>query len=198
MVIKDSFMIPYLYDILLVLMLALLYWAGNNLQKSNTKILSMAGIVAIIAYTLNEGLRFGRGIDYNLYWQAYMDFARGWDAHQNIGFIFIQKCFLFFNLPYQALVMFMSFMFILGTLFIMKHYRTVIVYALPLWTLFSKSAVENMVRWYLAFSFVMIGLSFLMSNEKQSKLKYLLFCFIGCTIHYAMFPIPITFYLLYF
>jgi hypothetical protein len=80
----------------------------------------------------------------------------------------------------------------------MKHYRAVIVYALPLWALFSKSAVENMVRWYLAFSFVMIGLSFLMSNGKQSKLKYLLFCFIGCTIHYAIFPIPIAFYFLYF
>ena len=178
-------------------MIALIYWAGNKLQKNNVEILSVAGIVAILVYTLNEGLRFGRGIDYNSYWQGYMDFARGWDTHQNIGFIIIQKFFLFFNLPYQALVMFMSFMFILGTLLMMKHYRAVIVYALPLWVLFSKSAVENMVRWYLAFSFVMIGLSFLMSNDKRSKLKYILFCFIGCSIHYAIFPISIVFYFLY-
>ena len=179
-------------------MLALLYWAGNKLQKNNVEILSVAGIIAILVYTLNEGLRFGRGIDYNVYWQGYMDFARGWDTHQNFGFVIIQRFFLFFNLPYQALVMFMSFMFILGTLLMMKNFRAVIVYTLPLWALFSKNAVENMVRWYLAFSFVMIGLSFLMRNEKQSKLKYFIFCSIGCTIHYAMFPIPITFYFLYF
>lgn len=191
-------MIPYYYDFLLVLMLALLYWAGNNLQKNNVKLLSAAGMVAILAYTLNEGLRFGRGIDYNLYWQCYLDFARGLDTHQNIGFIVIQKLFLFFNLPFQALVMFMSFMFILGTLLMMKHYREVVVFALPLWALFSKGTVENMVRWYLAFSFIMIGLSFLMSHEKRSKHKYLLFCFIGCTIHYAIFPIPLVFYFLYF
>ena len=189
-------MIPYVYCILLTIMLSLLYWAGTQL-KHDYKIWSIPGIVAILAFTLNEGLRFGRGIDYNLYWQGYMDLARGWDSNQNIGFILIEKFFLFFNLPYQALVLFMSMMFIIGTLFLMKRYKGVVMFALPLWILMSRATVDNMVRWYLAFSFVLIGLSFLLGSEKHSRLSYIICSLIGCTIHYAMLPIPLLFYLIY-
>lgn len=189
-------MTPYVYCILLTFMLLLLYWAGTHL-KHEYKILSAPGIVAILAFTLNEGLRFGHGIDYNLYWQGYMDLARGWDSNQNIGFLLIEKFFLFFNLPYQALVLFMSMMFIIGTLFLMKRYKSVVMFALPLWILMSKDTVDNLVRWYLAFSFVLIGLSFLLDQEKRSRWYYFLFSSIGCSIHYAMLPIPIVFYLIH-
>lgn len=187
-------MIPYVYCILMTIMLLLLYWAGTQLRK-NYKIWSVPGIVALLAFTLNEGLRFGRGIDYNHYWDYYMDVARGWELHENIGFLLIEKCFLFFGLPFQALVIFMSFMFIFSTLMLMKHYKGVVMYALPLWVFFSKEPVENMVRWFLAYSFILIGLSYLLSTDNKRLYYYALFSLVGSTIHYAIFPIPLIFYL---
>ena len=188
-------MIAVRYVVLLLLMLVALYYAGRNFSKHG-RILSQAGIGAIIVYTLNEGLRFGRGIDYNLYWQDYDYFSVGWDIHQNIGFYFIEKFFVYFDLPFQALVLFMSLMFILGTLFLMKRYLLVAMYALPLWAIMSKGAVENMLRWYLAYSFILIGLSFLLSKDRKGTRLFVAFSAIGCTIHYAIIPIPIILYLI--
>lgn len=190
-------MILIRHDILLFLMLLALYVSGKHFARHG-RILSQAGLGAIAVYALNEGLRFGRGIDYNLYWQGYMDLAKGWDTNQNIGFLLIEKVFLYFNLPFQVLVMFMSMMFILGTLFLMKQYRSVAIYALPLWCIMSRSAVENMVRWYLAFSFILIGLSYLIEKRDNYMKSFFLFSLLGSIIHYAILPIPIIYYLLSF
>lgn len=191
-------MIPYIYDALLILMVSLLFWAGKVLHCNKVKILSVGGILAILSYTLNEGLRFGRGLDYNIYWQQYLDFSRGWDTQQNIGFNFFQSIVVSLNLPFQVLVMFMSFMFIFASLFLMKNFRAVVAYALPLWVLLTMGTVENLVRWYLAFSFVIIGMSFLLQNNNlKHKFIFVLFSFIGCTIHYAMLPVPLLLFGLY-
>lgn len=187
-------MIPYVYCILMTIMLVLLYWAGIQL-KHEYKICSISGILAMLAFTLNEGLRFGRGIDYNLYWDMYVDTYKGWDFDQNVGFLLFEKCFIFFGLPYQSFILFMSFMFIFATLMLMKHYKEVVMYALPLWVFYSKDSVANMVRWYLAYSFILIGLSYLLKTDKKRLLYYVSFSLIGSTIHYAIFPIPLIFYL---
>lgn len=174
-------------------MLFLLYYSGKKLSI-NYHIISPSGLLAIMAYTLNEGLRFGRGVDYNLYWQKYIDLSKGWDTHQNIGFLFIEKIFIFCGIPFQGLIIFMSFMFILGTLLLFKQYKEIVAFGLPIWVLLSLSFVENMVRWYLAFSLILIGLSFVLNNDNHRIRKYICFSIIGCFIHYAIIPIPIVFY----
>ena len=113
--------IRIIYITLLFLMIFVLYYFGQSLKK-DYRIFSNAGIAALAAYTLNEGLRFGRGIDYNLYWSVYDHFAAGWDSSKEPAFDLIQSFFLYFNLPFQALVIFMSFMFILGLLSLMRQY----------------------------------------------------------------------------
>ena len=55
-----------LYDLLFLLMLCILFFCGKEISKTG-KIFSKGGIIAIVAFTLNEGLRYGRGIDYNVY-----------------------------------------------------------------------------------------------------------------------------------
>lgn len=190
-------MIPYIYCTLMTVMLLLLYWAGKQL-KNDYRLSSLPGVVAILVFTLNEGLRFGRGIDYNHYWQVYMDLAHGWDNNQDIGYLLIERTFLFLGLPFQALVIFMSFMFIFSSLLLMRHYKYIVMYALPLWIYYSKEPVGNMLRWYLAFSFILIGFSYLLSDNKYRLRYYMLYSLIGCTIHYAIAPIPIIFYLISF
>lgn len=176
-------------------MLLILYLSGEYLRK-RYKLLSFAGVAAILAYTLNEGLRFGRGIDYNIYWRDYDHLAAGWQLEKEPVFIFLQQFFISLDLPFQALTLFMSFMFILGVLCLMRNFKMVLPLALSLFVFYSLSNVENMVRWYLAYSFILIGLSFLL-YEKHLNRKYIFWCVIGCSIHLAIIPIPFIFYILY-
>lgn len=191
-------MIPAIYTFLLLFMLFSLYKAGKGLQDNACKITSIYGIIALLVYTLNEGLRFGRGIDYNYYWRGYEDIAAGKYVETNIGMLLFEKCLISLNFSWEDCVLVLSFMFILGTLFLMKCYKEVLPLALPLFVFFSNPAVENMIRWYLGFSFILIGLSFQLREEKRLNKKFLFFSFLACLFHYAIIPIPILFFFIKF
>lgn len=183
------------YLLCLLSMMLVMYVSGKGISKSGN-IYSRAGFMAVVVYTLNEGLRYGRGIDYNLYYSDYMDLAAGKEDDSEPVFAFIREIFISLGLPYQALIIFMSFMFIWSLLTLIQNYRNLMPLALPLFVFFSISEVENMVRWYLAFSFFLFGLSDLIKKEKLSW-KYFVFSLVGSTIHFAFLPIPIVFYIVF-
>ena len=189
-------MILVIYNVFLVLMLFILYSTGKQIAKSGT-ILSPAGIIAISVYTLNEGLRYGRGIDYNLYGMDYEELEAGKESNWDIGFQYIARFLIANDIPWQGYVILMSFVFILATLFLLRVYKEILPYALPLFVLFSLRETENMVRWYMGFSFIMIGLSILLIGGKKANLKFWIFTAIACTFHIALLPLPVAFYLLY-
>lgn len=188
-------MIPYIYVFLELLMLFVLYKAGLSLKR-NYEILSPAGITSLIVYTLVLGLRFGRGIDYNVYWQTFDDINNGVVFEKSLTFYLLNKFLCYYELPFQILIIIFSFTFILGVLLFLKNYREIVPYALPLFVLFSQTYVENMVRWYFAYSFLLIGLYFI-QKEKVNFKGFLTFVIIGCSFHYAFIPIPLIFYLVY-
>lgn len=189
-------MIPIIYDILLLLMLYTLYEAGIRLRKNDVRILSKPGILAIAAYTLNEGLRFGRGIDYCNYWPAYDSLARTGESTYEYGFELFQKILISIGLPFQVMVLLMSLFFITATLVLMKSFKSYLPWGLVFFVLLSLLSVENMVRWYMAFSFIMIGLHFQIEENRLLPNKYfLLFSIIACFFHLAILPVPLLFYL---
>lgn len=185
-----------IYDILLLSMMFVLYKAGISLQQ-NGKILSPAGFSAIIVYTLNEGLRFGRGIDYNLYGMAYNYLETENDVRWDYGFLAIAKTLIGLGIPWQGYVMLMSCVFIVATIILLKVYKEVLPFALPFFIFYSIDITENVMRWCMAFSFIMIGLAILLNDTSSQKhIKFFLFSAFACTIHLAIAPIPIIFYLL--
>ena len=177
-------------------MIYVLYKAGESIKELGT-IKCPAGLAAIIVYTLNEGLRFGRGIDYNLYGMAYERLESGKDVNWDPSFLFLGKLFVEFGIPWQGYVMLMSFVFIVAMLIMLKGFKEIMPLALPLFALFSLSEVENMVRWYMGFSFIMIGISFILNNAPKCKIKFFLFSVIACSFHIALLPIPLLFYLVF-
>lgn len=187
-------MIPYIYDFLLATMLVILYFAGIGLKSNGGKLISKPGIAAIVVYTLNLGLRFGRGIDYNLYWILYDKISQYGESDKEVTFTFFIKNLSSLGLPYQGLVLIQSFVFILGLLFLLRNYQRLLPYALPLFVFFSLGEVENMIRWYLGFPFILIGLSYLFNDNKK---KFFLVSYIGCLFHLGLLPVPIFFYLIY-
>ena len=176
-------------------MLFILYRCGKNIAKTK-KLLSPAFIIAIISYTLNEGLRFGRGIDYNLYGSAFESLERGGESNWDFSFLYIAKILIEIGIPWQGYVVLMSFVFILAAIILLRNFREVLPYALPLFVLFSISETENMVRWYLGFSFIMIGLGYLFGEKRQNAI-FFLFSLLACTFHIALFPLVLAFYLLH-
>ena len=186
-------MVLWIYDFLLLIMLFVLYRAGKSIAKTG-KIWSLAGFSAILVYTLNEGLRFGRGVDYNLYGMAYERLEDTGQSDWDISFQSVARVLIGLDIPWQGYVILMSFVFILAMLIMLKVYQEIIPYALPLFALFSAGAVENMVRWYLGFSFIMIGLVYLLDEERRSVLRYWIFCAIACTFHLALLPLALLFF----
>lgn len=187
-------MVIYTYLFLLLMMLYILCRAALSIKESE-KIFSSAGVLALAVYTINEGLRFGRGIDYNLYGNDYENFSKYGESEQNIGFLLTEKALISLDMPWQICVLLMSFMFILGTLCMLKrHFNDVLPWALPLFVLLSMSRVENMVRWYFGFSFIMIGFSYQVIGKYKIKKEFIMYSLLGCSIHYALLPIPILLY----
>ena len=188
-------MIPFVYDFLLLMMLFVLYQAGRGLKRNGGKIVSSSGFMAIVAYTFNEGLRFGRGVDYNLYWGLYERLSSGEDSDKEWVFNLLIKIMSFVGIPYQGFVMLESFLFILGVLFLLRNYREILPLALPLFAFFSLGEVENMIRWYIGFFFILIGLSFLLNDNRK---YFFIVSYCGCVFHLGLLPVPVLFYLLYY
>lgn len=192
-------MIPIVYDILLLFMLFILYLSGKKIAKTG-KIWSKSGVIAIIVYTLNEGLRFGRGVDYNNYWRGYEAMKAGYnDFDFEYGFQTLVNLFISTGLSWQCLVFFISFLQILAFLFLLIKFRSSLPVSLPAIVLISMLDTENMVKYYLAFSFLLIGLSFVIEEkDKKNILIYVIFGSLACLFHVAILPIVVLFYVLKF
>lgn len=189
-------MVQIVYTLLLLLMLFALYRCGKAL-KTDMRLLSSSGLIAILVYTLNEGLRFGRGIDYNLYGMAYEKLESADDATWDFGFQSVARIMLALDIPWQGFVIIMSMIFIIATIFFLREYKDVLPYALPLFVFFSLDGTENLVRWYLGFSFVLIGLFYLLKDDCKQNIKFWAFSVLACTFHLGLLPLPLIFYLLY-
>lgn len=137
-------------------------------------------IPCILFFSLNEGLRFGRGADYNGYFFKYPDILSG-RADQANEFLFQLFCKFndFLGLPYQGLIFLMSLVLAISAAIFLKDHKKIIGFALPLFYLFSIEA-ENLMRWFLGFSFIFIGISYL---NKGKYIPFLSLGFIACLFH---------------
>ncbi len=149
----------------------------------------------ILVISLNEGLRFGRGIDYNVYYFTYRDIISGFDVRANEP-LFIALCKFndFLGFPYQGLVYLMSLILIVSGVLYLRNHKSVILLALPLFMVFTFDA-ENLMRWFTAFSFLLIGVSYL---EQDKVKKYILFVIIAFLFHSGIVVVAPIFFALHY
>ena len=125
---------------------------------------------SIIIYTLNEGLRFGRGIDYNIYAKDFVyNTGNQYFENGDLGFRYIGMLLQSLGMPFQAFVLLMSFILILSVLIFIRNFKECAPFALPLFLLLFYTATENLMRWFLGFSFILIGFSFIVQEKKSIK-----------------------------
>ena len=152
-------------------------------------------VIPIILISLNEGLRFGRGNDYNVYYFTYIDIVNGIDVRlDDILFIFLCKLNNCIFSQYQGLIFLMSLILIVcGVIFLRNHVK-VLPFALPLFFIYTIDA-ENLMRWFTAFSFLLIGLFYL---EKRNLKYYVIYSIIAFLFHSGTIVVIPVFLILYY
>ncbi|MBR4325290.1 MAG: EpsG family protein [Bacteroidales bacterium] len=187
-------MTSFVYILFLLLSLGIFYFCGKNISKTG-KIFSKYGIIIILVFTLNEGLRYGRGIDYNVYGIHFERYVNGESIDKNeFLYVWLVKFLIQFEIPFQGLIIIQSLIFIIALLYFLNNFKQILPYALPLFYLFTVYSFENLIRWFMGFSLILIGLSFLLKGNKKLFFSISL---LSIFIHLGLLPIPFLFYLIY-
>lgn len=154
-----------------------------HISQSKKPVTLKSFIPIIIAYTLYAGLRWGRGVDYNIYYWVFKDTVEGRGREDSEPlFDFLIRFFGAIGLEWKHLVLFMSFFLAIASCIFLKQFRKGLVFILPFYFLNIGDA-ENLQRWYLAFSFILIGIPFLINGNVK---RFLIFALLGFLVHYGV------------
>lgn len=176
-----------LQNTLLVIFIIVGFWCSK--RKNVYPII----VIAILLYTIIEGLRFGRGIDYNLYYDVYDQIENSsLETNHEVLFISLCRLLIFLGIPYQGFILLCSFILITCGVSFLKKHSEVLLYSLPLF--FSVSLLaENLIRWFLGFSFVLLALSALSEGH---NIKFVIWSVLGGCFHYGLFFVIIPFFII--
>lgn len=176
--------VSIIYFIFRLLLFVVAVWNGYILSHKDRKLKISDFSPIIFVYTLYSGLRWGRGVDYNVYYWVYENIKNGISREDNEPlFELLVKISAWLGFSWQGFVVFMSFFLIFAWCFFLKDYKKYLALALPFLCL-NLTMAENLMRWCLGFSFILIGLSYLLSKEDYKR--YFIFCIMGFLVHYAL------------
>lgn len=180
-----------IYFFLQFLLLLVSIYCGVKINKNNMK--NVYVLIFILTFTLIEGLRFGRGIDYNVYYYSFQT-KDVFDVCKSNTILFDLLCFLLIKLglPYQALIICSSSILAIAGTKLLIQYPKVLLLSLP-WFYLQTFSAENLFRWYTAFSFLLLGIPYLL---KDKTYIYLVCCIIGFQFHIMMAIPAILFYII--
>jgi hypothetical protein len=177
------------YIILKMLLLLIFIFCGYGISMQKKEHFWNYSIVAVIAYSLIQGLRYGRGIDYEGYEYTYIH-------QEGSDFLFRlinQTCYML-GFPFWGVTIVYSFIMIVSIIVFLKNYRKVAIYALPIFLIVTMNPSENLIRQFLAIPFLLLAILCLM---KDKPLKCSLFLFFTALIHLSSI-IVVPFLLLFY
>lgn len=149
---------------------------GLILSKSkNDKNYWRKALVPIIVYTLIEGLRFGRYIDWNLYYFRYNNLGIS-PSSEDYEFLFKYICFFLYRLgiPYYLFILLQCCFLITSVFLLLKNFRNNLYFIVPA-IIVSLMPNEMFIRWYLAFSFFLVSIHFIINGEQIKAYLFLTF-----------------------
>ena len=159
---------------------------SRNANISNFEYWKYASFI-IIGYVIFMGLRYGRLVDYNVYSNIYDNIQYGYKEGFEPLFAALMLCFKTVGLKYASFIAFTSFLFIFSFLLYIRD-KTEILKIAPLIFLPECFMAENLIKWYVAFSTVLIALYF---YNKRKYLWAILFAVIASKFHFGMILVEI-------
>ncbi len=167
---------PIVLWIFKTILLFILFYCGYHISNDRKDNFKKYAYISTIFYSLIEGVRWMRGVDY---WHYYQDIATNFKA---IGTtpdpepVYELFCTLFYNsqLPVCIAFVFYSAILFISFLSIIRHFKDLAIWALPLFFIITVGATENHVRQFFAIPFVLFAFSAWLSDKKI--LCYCLLC----------------------
>ena len=167
----------FTYNLLKLLLAVTLLICGKTISKTkNKRAIFVSAIIAIAVFSLIEGLRWDRGPDY------YNNYLLLTTNDLNV-----KKSEPFFNtiidtlkmlsIPYWGCFIFFSFLYIYSFTKIVKVFPKAAMWALPVMFLISVDAHENLIRQFIAISFLLFAYYCYISKQKALMLLCLLAVF---------------------
>ncbi len=169
---------PFTYWILRIILLLVLLYCGWGISYRNEKFFNLYAIIALVFYSLIQGLRWNRGVDYHHY---YSDLIGRWETPdpEPVYEFIVNIISNVLYLPYWAGFIIYSALLIGAFLLVLKLVPKAAVWALPLFFLITPSS-ENIIRQYLALAFVIYAFY---AYLKGNKLLQYIFLAIVPLIH---------------
>ena len=171
-------MVTALYILLHIILCVIFVFGSGKISKCNNKEYWRKCIPLIVAFTLEEGLRWGRDVDWTLYYGVYENIGKDFDIEFEFLFQFLFKTMAIAGLPYYTFITFCSFMWIFSLCYFVRPYKKCIKFFLPICLLYFTVMVSNTFRWYLAMSFFLIALRNLLDGRKGIGVIFLI-CTLG-------------------
>lgn len=141
---------PILFWVLRLVVLLSLFYSGYLItykDKNGTRYWKYSSI-GIIVYSLVEGLRWDRGVDYMHYYQDIT--GKLYTNYSEIAYVWWTEFFKFTGLYYWMAFIFYSFLLIHGFYYLLQRFRKQAVWALPLFFIITVPSSENLIRQFLA------------------------------------------------
>lgn len=142
-------------------------------------------ILPTIIFSLIEGLRFLRGVDYSIYYYRYetINQLNVFSFEEDPLFVLLCQTLTNLGIPFQGFVILCSCILIISSFFLLKEQKKTMQFSLPLLTTFGLISAENLIRWYLGFSFLLIGIYYLIKNKSG---LYIFYSVIACGFHIGL------------
>jgi hypothetical protein len=176
-----SILILFLYAVFLIYGYKLSVKRSSGVYENYWKVLSF---FPILVYSLIEGLRYGRGVDYFVYKEIYDLSASKINVTGQPVFDFLNYVmnFLGFNSPMSFIIY--SLITIICVLIFLRDHREVAKYLLPLFLAATLPISETFVRQFLSLAFVLLAMREILKENWKS---FCLFSLIALLIHSASF-----------
>lgn len=164
---------PSVYWVLRIFLLCAMVFCGYGISYKNNgnKYFWYYAIVIIAAYTLIEGLRYNRGVDYAHYAaELQRDIYAGDGLSREPLYDFIVLFFRSTGIPFYFGFMLYSFMLISSLMLVLKKMPAYAFVALPIFYALTWDSAETFIRQFIAIAFVLYALYFYLNGQR--KLMY--------------------------
>ncbi len=176
----------FTFWILRIFLLLVFVVCGFGISYDKKSRFCVYSLVSGLCYSLIQGLRYARGVDYMHY---KFDMEGHWFVdNYEVGYRFI-VIFLsqWLHLPYWGCFICYSALLIFAVLLVLKRIPQMAVWGLPMFFLITGTASENLIRQYLAISFIIYAYYFFLCKKNICMWFMLVFSFF---IHVsAIYPV---------
>jgi hypothetical protein len=180
---ETKFIFVFLRIILFIVLLATGY-AIFQKRKNNSATYWKNSMIALIAYSLIEGLRYMRGTDYILYKEWYEGLEK---RELEPAFDLLNSVLNFMGMPYTVAFFVYSFLTIFCAFVLLKQHKEIAFFAVPLVFLATIVQSENLIRQILAFSIILYSMTYLNNNSLNNNnwLKFGVIFLVAALTHYS-------------